>query len=153
MDFLVFKIYEMTVCDSTWNTKEERFLEEGNWLRSGGKYTSDDSWCNTTCIVTVHLESMHATSGYNTHLKRRPTLLNWDQPACIYSMIKYSGIRVAFVTMLVMWQENPHGLNWAVQTVLLKSNQQDHKIKEKISGCPHRTNGWVATIQDLDYIL
>ena len=27
------------------------------------------------------------------------------------------------------------------------------KIKDKISGCPHRTNGWVATIQDLNYIL
>jgi len=35
---------------------------------------------------------------------------------------------------------------------VLKSDQQD-KIKDKISGCPHRTNGWVATIQDLDYIL
>ena len=36
--------------------------------------------------------------------------------------------------------------------LMLKSDQQD-KIKDKISGCPHRTNGWVATIQDLDYIL
>ena len=48
-------------------------------------------------------------------------------------------------TSVVAWG---HSRTWT----LLKSNQQD-KIEDKISGCPHRTNGWVATIQNLDYIL